>query len=302
MKALVTGSSGFIGSCLVDELLFAGAEVTGVDRRPRPGDPARFVPMDLAEADCLPELRKWAGWAEVVFHLAGEVGIRNRAPDIARRRRRNIIEAARMVIAASPPHRRLVAVSSSSVYGGAKTEGGRVIASREGDRPAPAGEYARRKLEMEQLFLRSGRPVAIVRPFTVIGEGQRPDMALSLWMEAVRSGRPLRVFGSLERTRDVTDVRLVASALTRIAQTGQTGVFNLGGGRGRTLREMTEAVFSALGADSPVIVEPAPPEEAVHTLADTARAARTLGADLTTDLEAAARRQAALLLRWRRAV
>lgn len=302
MKALVTGSSGFIGSCLVDELLCAGAEVTGVDRRPRPGDPARFVPMDLAEAKCLPELRKWAGWAEVVFHLAGEVGIRNRAPDIARRRRRNIIEAARMVIAASPPHRRLVAVSSSSVYGGAKTEGGRVIACREGDRPAPAGEYARRKLEMEQLFLRSGRPVAIARPFTVIGEGQRPDMALSLWMEAVRSGRPLRVFGSLERTRDVTDVRQVAAALTRIAQTGETGVFNLGGGRGRTLREMTEAVFSALGADSPVIVEPAPPEEAVHTLADITRATRTLGADLTTDLEAAARRQAALLLRWRRAV
>lgn len=302
MKALVTGSSGFIGSCLVDELLCAGAEVTGVDRRPRPGDPARFVPMDLAEAKCLPELRKWTGWAEVVFHLAGEVGIRNRAPDIARRRRRNIIEAARMVIAASPPHRRLVAVSSSSVYGGAKTEGGRVIACREGDRPAPAGEYARRKLEMEQLFLRSGRPVAIARPFTVIGEGQRPDMALSLWMEAVRSGRPLRVFGSLERTRDVTDVRQVAAALTRIAQTGETGVFNLGGGRGRTLREMTEAVFSALGADSPVIVEPAPPEEAVHTLADITRVTRTLGADLTTDLEAAARRQAALLLRWRRAV
>lgn len=302
MKALVTGSSGFIGSCLVDELLFAGAEVTGVDRRPRPGDPARFVPMDLAEANCLPELRKWAGWAEVVFHLAGEVGIRNRTPDIARRRRRNIIEAARMVIAASPPRRLLVAVSSSSVYGGAQTEGGRVIACREGDRPAPVGEYARRKLEMERLFLRSGRPVAIARPFTVIGEGQRPDMALSLWMEAVRSGRPLRVLGSLERTRDVTDVRLVAAALTRIAQTGETGVFNLGGGRGRTLREMTEAVFSALGAAAPVIVEPAPPEEAVHTLADAARAARTLGVDLTTDLEDAARRQAAVRLRWRTAV
>lgn len=302
MKALVTGSSGFIGSCLVDELLFAGAEVTGVDRRPRPGDPARFVPMDLAEANCLPELRKWAGWAEVVFHLAGEVGIRNRAPDIARRRRRNIIEAARMVIAASPPRRRLVAVSSSSVYGGAQTEGGRVIACREGDRPAPVGEYARRKLEMERLFLRSGRPVAIARPFTVIGEGQRPDMALSLWMEAVRSGRPLRVLGSLERTRDVTDVRLVAAALTRIAQTGETGVFNLGGGRGRTLREMTEAVFSALGAAAPVIVEPAPPEEAVHTLADAARAARTLGVDLTTDLEDATRRQAEVRLRWRTAV
>lgn len=302
MKALVTGSSGFIGSCLVDELLFAGAEVTGVDRRPRPGDPARFVPMDLAEANCLPELRKWAGWAEVVFHLAGEVGIRNRAPDIARRRRRNIIEAGRMVIAASPPGRRLVAVSSSSVYGGAQTEGGRVIACREGDRPAPVGEYARCKLEMERLFLRSGRPVAIARPFTVIGEGQRPDMALSLWMEAVRSGRPLRVFGSLERTRDVTDVRQVAAALTRIAQTGATGVFNLGGGRGRTLREMTEAVFSALGADAPVIVEPAPPEEAVHTLADAARAARTLGVDMTTDLEEAARRQAAVRFRWRTAV
>lgn len=274
----------------------------GVDRRPRPADPARFALMDLAEEDCLPALAKWAGWAEVVFHLAGEVGIRSRAPDIALRRRRNIIDAARMVLAASPPHRRLVAVSSSSVYGGAAAARGRITASREEDRPAPVGEYARLKLEMEELFRESGRPAAIARPFTVIGEGQRPDMAVSLWMEAVRRGRPVRVFGSLERTRDVTDVRLVAAALVRIAQTGAAGLFNLGAGRGRTLREMVEAVFSALGSDSPVVVEPAAPEEAAHTLADPSRAARVLGVDLTTDLEAAVRRQAAARAPWRAAV
>ena len=46
MKAVVTGSAGFIGSNLVDELLVRGYGVTGVDRRSRSGPPGyehRFV-------------------------------------------------------------------------------------------------------------------------------------------------------------------------------------------------------------------------------------------------------------------
>lgn len=293
MKILVTGSSGFIGSNLTEELISIGHEVVGTDRRMRPADPARFVPLDLAAAECLPELRKWTSWSDAVIHLAGEGGVRNREPGIAARRRRNIVEAARRLLAAAPPGRHLVAVSSSSVYGGAPVRAGRVVACREGQNLAPRGGYARCKRVMETLFQRSGRPVTIVRPFTVIGPRQRPDMALSSWLEAVRVGKPVRVFGALERTRDVTDVRGVCAALARIAETQALGVFNLGSGRGRTLREMTEAVFAALGAEAPVIVERSAPQEAAHTLADVSRSRRTLGVDLTTDLTAAVSRQAA---------
>lgn len=294
MKILVTGSSGFIGSNLTEELVSAGHEVVGIDRRRRPADPVRFVPLDMAEAECVPELRKWTRWSGAIIHLAGESGVRNRERGIEGRRRRNIVEASRRLLSAAPPDRHLVAVSSSSVYGGARVREGRVIACREGQRLAPRGGYARCKQVMENMFRRSGRPVTIVRPFTVIGPGQRSDMALCAWMGAVRAGKPIRVFGGLERTRDVTDVRGVCSALARIAESRAVGVFNLGSGQGRSLREMTEAVFAALGAEAPVVVEPAAPEEPAHTLADVSRSSGMLGVDLTTDLASAVQRQAAL--------
>ena len=302
MRILVTGSSGFIGSNLTEELLSVGHEVVGMDRRMRPADPARFVPLDLAEAECSAELRKWTRWSEAIIHLAGESGVRNRGRGIEIRRRRNIVEASRRLLSAAPPDRHLVAVSSSSVYGGARVRRGRVIACREGQNLAPRGGYARCKRVMENIFRQSGRPVTIVRPFTVIGPRQRSDMALCAWMRAVRFGKPIRVFGGLERTRDVTDVRGVCSALARIAESRAVGMFNLGSGRGRGLREMTEAVFAALGADAPVMVEPAAPEEPAHTLADVSRSSGILGVDLTTDLTAAVQRQAARLSSLKEAV
>ncbi len=182
--------------------------------------------------------------------------------------------------------------TSSSVYGGSQT--GRP--SAEGDPLRPRGGYARSKALTEALcraHLDAGGLVAIARPFTVAGEGQRADMALSLWLAAARAGRPLRILGSPERTRDVTDVRDVAAVLLALLERGVRGPVNVGTGRGISLADMVAAVSDVLDVDVTTEIVPAAADEVPDTLADTRRLRRAVGFVPDTDLRAVLRRQVA---------
>ncbi|MFE0154017.1 NAD-dependent epimerase/dehydratase family protein [Nonomuraea sp. NPDC059007] len=282
MTVVVTGSAGFIGRALTEALLAAGRRVIGVDRRTQAARPGlTALTADLLDDDDLVGAALAA--ADAVYHLAGCPGVRGDDRGLARRRHRDNVLAGARVLAAVPRGVPLMITSSSSVYGGARH--GRP--SHETDQPRPAGGYARSKLALEHLC--AGRPVTVVRPFTVAGEGQRPDMALSLWLAAAARGRPLRVLGSLERTRDVTDVRQAAQAM--IALTGVPGVVNIGTGRGRTLRELAGAVAEVTGAEVRYAIEPAPPVEPGDSLADTRRLRALTGWTPETDLLDVVRRQ-----------
>ncbi len=122
----------------------------------------------------------------------------------------------------------------------------------------------------------------IARPFTAVGEGQRADMALSRWVAAAREGRPLRVLGGVDRTRDFTDVREVARALTALV--GASGIVNVGTGRPSSLGAAIEAVASAVGVDPVVEVVPAAADEVSDTWADPTVLAQMTGLRMRTNL------------------
>lgn len=294
MKALVTGSAGFIGARLVRRLAARGDEVVGIDRRRLKGACGLHVTMDMAERRSLAELARWTGWADAVFHLAARTGVRSTLPDIDLRRRRDILAATEHLLAVTPARTHLILASSSAVYGEAARRRGGVRPCREDDALRPIGRYGRYKAQMEEMSRRYRRPrdgLAIARPFTVIGPGQRPDMALSIWIEAVRRAEPITVFGGLDRARDVTDVDGVVGGLTAMADLRFCGAVNLGAGRPRLLGEMIEAVFSAMGRETEVRAAPADPEEVKATCADPELARSVLGIDLNTDLRRAVARQ-----------
>lgn len=280
MGVVVTGSSGFIGAAVVRELLRSGYDVLGVDRRPAA---TTHLVADLLAGDeaVVTALRDAAG----VLHLAARPGVRDRAPGVERARWRDNVEATARVLELVPLGRSLVVTSSSSVYGGTR---GR--ASQEDDPLHPRGGYARSKLAAERRCAAraaAGGAVTMARPFTVVGEGQRPDMALAVWAGQARAGRPLTVLGSLRRTRDVTDVQLVARALVRLLELGGQRTVNVGSGQPRTLAELVDAVARALGTPVDVDLRPAPPEDPGDTHADTTRLRRLLGGWPPTDLDAA---------------
>lgn len=300
MSVVVTGAAGFVGSAVVAELLRRGRRVVAMDRRTLAAPAAEHAEAmlaltgDLLDRDALADAA--LATADAVIHLAGCPGVRDSSADVAARRARDNVAATARVLAAVPAEVPLVVASSSSVYGGSA---GRP--SRETDALAPRGGYARSKVAVEGLCAQraaAGGRVAVVRPFTVVGEGQRPDMALVRWLAAAEAGRPLEVFGSLERTRDLTDVRGLATVLAALAEGAQVpgGVLNVGTGRPRTLAEVVAAVAEVTGRDVRTVVTPAAAVEPADTWADTALLGATLGVVPSTDLlDVVARAHAGLM-------
>jgi nucleoside-diphosphate-sugar epimerase len=281
VRVVVTGSTGFLGRHLVTSLHAHGHSVTGLDRRAAAHEVGHFVGVELT-ALCR-DARRALREADAVVHLAGCPGVRDTTADVGRRRYRDNVGSLRSVLGAVPVGVPLVVASSSSVYGG--SVGGR--ASAENDALAPRGGYARSKVLAEALCAdaaRRGAEVTVVRPFTVVGEGQRPDMALHRWVGAALRGEPLTVLGSLDRTRDLTDVRCVVAALAALAAISPGGAVNLGTGRPVTLREMVEAVGVVTGAEPSVREVAADPDEVPDTRADVSRLVQLTGVQPVTDL------------------
>lgn len=286
---VVTGSAGFIGRHLVDRLVQGGYAVVGIDRVPT----ATRRGLDTLTADLLDEnaeVRDALRTADAVFHLAGCAGVRDPRPDAEDVRRRDNVEATRKVLALVSPSVPLVVTSSSSVYGGSRQ--GRP--SRETDRPHPLGGYVRSKLAVERLCRRRLRvrgAIVICRPFSVVGEHQRPDMAVASWIAALRRDEPMRLFGPLPRRRDLTDVRDVADCLVVLAERGAVGTVNIGTGSSHDIRDIACTVARVLGREPLIHLRPGSADDPQDTVADTTALTAATGRSLRTDLTEVVLRQ-----------
>ncbi|MFI5232955.1 MAG: NAD-dependent epimerase/dehydratase family protein [Gemmatimonadales bacterium] len=174
MLAVVTGTSGFVGSHLVDALLARGATVRAITRaavRSRGlRDPrVEYHEMNLLDADSVRRSPVWDG-ATHVFHVGGVT----KAHTAAGFRSGNVRPAANIFGAlaarSAPPH--CVLVSSQAAAGPATAADAPV---REDDAPHPIEAYGVSKLEAEQEAARhAGRvPIVIVRPAAVYGPRDR---------------------------------------------------------------------------------------------------------------------------------
>lgn len=169
MIAVVTGSTGFIGSHLVDALLARGATVRGLVRAasPQRRDPrVEYWTVDLLNARSVRDCPIWDG-ATHVFHVGGVTKRRS----LAEFREGNVVPTVNLLaaVAARAPHvERFVLVSSQTAAGPA-THPDRPVT--ETDFPHPIEAYGRSKLEAEQAVLRSADslPIVILRASAVYG-------------------------------------------------------------------------------------------------------------------------------------
>jgi len=289
MRTVVTGAAGFVGSHLCAHLLEQGDDVVGLDAMTEFYDAAvkeknlaalsawdsfSFHRADLIDAP----LRRLLDGAEVVFHLAGQPGVRpSWGSEFAVYAQRNIMATQRLLEALRDvPVRKIVYASSSSVYGDAES-----YPTVETVRPRPMSPYGVTKLAAEHLceLYRSnfGTPTASLRLFTVYGPGQRPDMAFSRLIGAALRGDSFPLFGDGRQTRDFTYVGDVVAAMRAAALSGWTGVANIGGGSQTSLVEVIRIVASLTGGAVRTEQRAAQPGDVRDTAADTALARRAFG-------------------------
>jgi nucleoside-diphosphate-sugar epimerase len=290
MRVVVTGAAGFIGSHLSERLLAAGDEVIGIDcftdyyQRIRKEknleachgrDSFHFEEVDLVDADLKPLLEG----AEVVYHLAGQPGVRpSWGSHFDRYVRDNVIATQRLLEALKgAPIKRLVFAGSSSVYGDAE-----MFPTKESALPRPVSPYGVTKLaaeHMTHLYTRNfAIPAVSVRYFTVYGPRQRPDMAFSRFMQALSAGEDIEVFGDGEQTREFTYVSDAVEGTIKASTADVVGqVFNLGGGSRVTVNKVLATLEEISGIKVRRQNLPAAPGDPRHTGASINLARERLG-------------------------
>jgi nucleoside-diphosphate-sugar epimerase len=185
MRVLLTGSSGFIGARLAGHLRSAGHDVVGLDLCPGPATTLRCDLRDPA-VTCIR-----AHEANVFIHFAAKAGVGRSLLEPQRYVDANVTGTVHALqLAAHLNVRRFVFASSSSVYG-------RVDGPANEDRaPSPLSPYAESKVAAEALCrdvaAKGTFDVVVLRPFTVYGPGQRPDMFCHQALTKTLAGEELR--------------------------------------------------------------------------------------------------------------
>jgi UDP-glucuronate 4-epimerase len=281
-RVLVTGVAGFVGSNLAEALIARGHEVVGVDaftdsyarwHKERNllalrGSPRfRFHEADLRTAPLDPLLEG----VDTVFNEAAFPGLPRSWSEVDDYVGCNLLAVARLIDASRRQQvRRFVQASTSSVYGES--------AVGDEEQPTrPVSPYGMSKLAAESLLLAHvhahGFPAVILRYFSIYGPRQRPDMAYHIFVEALRAGVPITVFGDGHQSRSNTFVSDCVDGTIAAAGSGHIGeIYNLGGGVALELGDAIELIASTLGV-TPDIAYAAPRAgDQRTTMADTSKA------------------------------
>lgn len=255
MKALVTGSAGFIGSNVVRTLLEDGHDVRALHlpnedlRNLRDLDVER-VRGDVTDAS---SMREAVRGCEVVFHLAAvyalwtkDAGLMHR---VNVRGTENVLAAAR-----AEGVRRVVHTSSIARFGG---QGPRRRATEESEFAlgVTGDPYSRSKADAHEVALRAAREqdVVIVAPCGPIGPGDAgPTPTGRLLLSAVNM--PVALVA--DTATNFADVRDMARAHLLAAEKGKRGETYLLGCRDVSLAEIARMALDALGADKRIVVAP----------------------------------------------
>jgi nucleoside-diphosphate-sugar epimerase len=298
-RVLVTGATGFIGAALLHALAALGGKDLFALRR-RSSDTSRlrsvpgslhFVEADLRNAGEVREAIRRTR-PQVVFHCAVYGGIHGQIDaDVIHA---TTVEGTANLLTALEEEGGcdlLVNSGSSSEYGVTDEP------MRETQRLGTTSGYGAAKAAATMLcqaaHVRGRIATATVRPFSAYGPLEDQGRLLPSLLRALVAGEAPKV-GSGRQPRDWIYVGDLVELYFRVAtQPSARGlVFNGGGGRDATVRQMVEAAVAEVARTTGRRIEPAwgaltdRPDEPPRWRADMTRAADLLGFRPRTDLHA----------------
>jgi UDP-glucose 4-epimerase len=272
MRIFVTGAAGFIGSHLVEALLSAGNEVTGLD------DLSTGRLENLAAVTDNPRFRLVQGsildqgrvsdltaGCDQVYHLAAAVGsfvIRDRTLESLRT---NIHGTENVVDAAARHGAVLLAASTSEIYGkntkpGLCEDDDRVIGSPLKSRWSYAEAKAIDESLIDAYCRERGLRAVIIRFFNTVGPRQtgRYGMVIPRFTRQALRGEALTVYGTGEQIRCFCHVLDVIPALLQLMVTPAAYglAVNLGNSQPVTINRLAQRIIAATGSSSAISHSP----------------------------------------------
>ena len=223
MKVLVTGATGFLGKAIVDELLQNEFEVYTTGKTLRQEDLPNYLPADLTVSESFPELEK-IGEIGAIIHSAGlahQFG-ETSAEKFLQVNAEGTRKAANLAVRLKAE--KFILISSVAVYGEALEGKSPGDGFEENLQCQPIGFYAESKLEAERIAAeicgKSRIDLTILRPSTIIGEGDRGNLARLI--EAVDRRRFVWIGGGKNSKSLVYKTDVARACLHFLGDSGKT--------------------------------------------------------------------------------
>jgi UDP-glucose 4-epimerase len=267
-KALVTGGAGYIGAHVAAELLKSGYGIriyddfsNGLHRRVD----GKF--RDIVEGDMLDRVKLLAALdgIDAVIHLAAKKAVEESVKDPLKYYENNVGGTLNLLGAmAAKGVKQLVYSSSAAVYSPNDKE-----AVLEDDPTAPLSPYGASKLLSEQLISSVGSAEQIsnisLRYFNVVGsnvaefgDNSKDNLVPKVFL-ALKNGKHPQIYGSDYPTPDgtcirdyihVQDLALAHLAALKKVESGYISqVYNVGSGKGYSVKEMMDQISKSIGRD-----------------------------------------------------
>ena len=267
-KVLVTGGAGYIGAHVAAELLNEGYSVriyddfsNGLHRRVD-GKFCDIVEGDIQDREKLIQAMQGV---DAVIHLAAKKAVEEAVKNPLKYYENNVGGTLNLLAAMSVKGvKQIVFSSSAAVYSPNDKD-----AIEESDPTVPLSPYGATKLLSEELISSVGRAEKIthisLRYFNVVGsalpefgDNSKDNLVPKVFLALKKNKRP-EIYGTDYPTpdgtciRDYIHVHDLAKAHVAALKKTQTGyvsaVYNVGSGKGYSVREMMNQISSTLGRD-----------------------------------------------------
>ena len=256
MKALVTGSTGFVGAAVVRALNATGTEVRVLIRRDSDlrnlgGLKVEQAYGDLRDRD---SLRRALSGCQQLYHVAAHYALWAKDPSVFYEVNvagtRTLLETAREIGIERIVYTSTIGAIGLPIGGGLGTEETPVSLSH------MAGDYKRSKYLAEQEVLKlahAGLPVVIVNPSAPVGQGDiKPTPTGQMIVDFMKG----RMWAYIETGMNLVDVDDVAVGHLRAMERGRAGERYILGNRNLSLREIFETLSNLTGVTAPRIKLP----------------------------------------------
>jgi UDP-glucose 4-epimerase len=281
-RVLVTGGAGFIGSHVVEALVAAGDSVRVLDNF-ESGSEANLQSvagrMELMRGDIRDSaaLAKAVEGMDTIIHLAAIPSVPQSIEEPLATHEVNYTGTLRVMQAAVEAGVRRVLYASSAAVNAPTL----VPPVKEVDDTRPSSPYCIDKLMGEHLlrvFAQvHGIETLALRFFNIYGERQNPGSpysgVISIFVQRMKSGLPITVYGDGEQTRDFVYVKDLAAVLAELCHRPslEPGPMNVGTGKRTSLRELIGTLQTILATDAQVNFGPARVGDIEHSFADNGR-------------------------------
>jgi UDP-glucose 4-epimerase len=320
-KVLVTGSAGFIGGYIVEELLNQGYAVVGLDNLSKYGRVGRsfdenpnfrFVQGDASEIALLEELLSNCDHFIAGAALIGGISYFHEfAYDLLSKNERIIAAACDAAIStrkAGNPLKKVTYLSSSMVF--ESTDRWPSVEGDERKVAPPLSSYGFQKLAVEYFAIAAWDqyklPYTICRPFNCVGIGEsraiggtkiksgNVDLALShvvpdLVQKVIKGQSPLHLLGNGQQIRHYTYggdlARGIVTAMQHPAATNED--FNLSTAESTTVLDLAKLIWKKIHGDRPFEATFDDPYEhdVQKRIPSVLKAKQILGFEATTSLD-----------------